>query len=267
MQVDKKTRQRRSNEDFYQSFSKRFDRVECRVFSILLLVIFTYFFLPYSMATINALLAPSDYLLAYLYFIPTGLLVLSIAAFAKIERQPLTPRVLGFTLPMPRDARSFIIAFAVAGIGILTFLAYFKSRGIDIHLLSPYTVLDIPRLQAAIANGNLRDLFLNSIPHIVATLITAPFIEEIYFSGLVFATLRNRLGFVLGLVIAAALFALHHAYADPFRDGQLLAFGILFVSEALSFVLYQTTRSLYPSIAYHFLRNLAVLFMELSALV
>ncbi|MFT5378139.1 MAG: membrane protease YdiL (CAAX protease family), partial [Candidatus Latescibacterota bacterium] len=98
-------------------------------------------------------------------------------------------------------------------------------------------------------------------------LITAPFIEEIYFSGLVFAALRNRLGFALGLVIAATLFALHHAYADPFRDGQLLAFGILFVSEALSFVLYQTTRSLYPSIAYHFLRNLAVLFMELSALV
>ncbi|MFT5374448.1 MAG: membrane protease YdiL (CAAX protease family), partial [Candidatus Latescibacterota bacterium] len=211
MQVDNRTKQRMSNEEFYQSFSKRFESVRCRVFSILLLIIFTYFFLPYSINIINTLMAPSDYLLAYLYFIPTGLLVLSIVAFAKIERQRLTRRTLGLTLPMPRDAKLFILSFAVAGIGILSFLAYFKSRGIDIHLLSPYTVLDIPRLQTALTNGDLRDLCLNSIPHIVAVLITAPFIEEIYFSGLVFAALRNRLGFALGLVIAATLFALHHA--------------------------------------------------------
>ncbi len=255
-----------ANEEFYNSFAKRFENIKCRVFSILLLFVFTYLFIPYSIDTINNLMAPSDFLLTYLYSIPTGLLFLTIIIFAKIERQDLTRRTLGLTLPISRDTKTVLFSFVAACISILGFLAYFKFRGVDIHLINPYTVLDIPRLQTALANGDWRDLFLNSFPHIIAVLITAPIIEEIYFSGLVFAALRNRWGFVLGLVITSALFAIHHASADPFREGQLLAFGILFISEALSFVFYQSTRSLYPSIAYHFLRNLIVSFVELSAL-
>jgi len=267
MQIGKRVVRPIVDEEFYKSLAKRFEGVQCRVTSIFLLVATTYFFLPYSISTIRSLMSPSDYLLAYLYSIPTGLLVLILIAFAKIERQSLTRRTLGLSLPMPRDAGQFIIIFAAAGIGILAFFAYFKYRGVDIHLINLYSALDMPRLQTALANGDLRELFLNSIPHVIAVLITAPIIEEIYFSGLVFATLRNRLGFVAGLVIASALFSLHHAYADPFREGQLLTFSVLFASQALSFVLYQTTRSLYPSIAYHFMRNLVVAFVELSALV
>jgi membrane protease YdiL (CAAX protease family) len=267
MQIKMKTKQHMSNEEFYKSFSKHFEGVQCRVVSIFLLVAITYFFLPYSISTIRSLVGSSDYLLSYLYSIPTGLLVLILITFTKIEQQSLTRRTLGLALPMPRDAKILIITLAVASTGILVFLAYFKLRGVDIHLINPYSALDMPRLRTALANGDLRELFLNSIPHVIAVLFTAPIIEEIYFSGLVFATLRNRLGFVAGLAIASALFSLHHAYADPFREGQLLTFSVLFASQALSFALYQTTRSLYPSIAYHFLRNLVVLFVELSALV
>ena len=266
MQTSRKTILSTADEEFYQSFTKRFENVQCGVFSILLLAIFTYFLIPYSMDVINALLAPSSYLQVYLYSIPKGLLVLIIIVFTKIKRQRLTQRSLGLTLPVSREARFLLITFAAAGTGILAFLSYFKSSGVDIHLISPYSALDIHHLQMALADGDFRYFLLNSAPLLITALITAPIVEEIYFSGLLFATLRNRLGLVAGLVISSALFALHHAYADPFREGQLLTFSILFASQALSFLFYQTTRSLYHSIAYHFVRNLTVAFVELSAL-
>lgn len=267
MLAELKTRRYALEQELYNSFSKPFERVRCRASSILLLAIFTYFLVPYSINFINTLYATSDYLLVYLYAIPTGLLVLSIVGFAKIEKLELRRRTLGLSTPMPREAKLYIGSFAVVGIGILAFLAYFKFRGVDIHLISPYPVLDIPQLRAAWADANSLYVLINLVPHLAAVLLIAPIIEEVYFTGLVFAALRNHMGFVLGLGISAALFAIHHAYADPFSGGQLFAFGILFCSEALSFVLYQTTRSLYPSIAYHFLRNLVVAFVELSALV
>ena len=191
-----------------------------------------------------------------------------VAAFAKIEKQDLTCQTLGLSLQIPKESKQlvafFIFVFSIAGVGILAFYSFMKFRGIDIHLITSYPVL-IPWIEEADIEGKLRNLLLLIIPYSVLVLLIAPFIEEAYFTGLIFPALRNRLGFVFSSTLTAFLFTYHHY--SPFSEGQLTAFVVMFISQSLSFFLYQFTRSLYPSIVFHSLRNMSILSLEFSALI
>ncbi len=251
----------------YEVFSRKFESIQCRTFSIVLLAILMFFLFPYTVDTISTTFASSDYRRILSCTVSYALLIMVVAAFAKIEKQDLTAQTLGLSLQIPKEAKKLVVTyvflFLITGVGILAFFFYMKLfRGIDIHLINPSPLL-IPWTEEADWDEKLHTIFFSIIPHSVSVLLFAPFIEEAYFTGLIFPALRNRLGFVLGLTLTACLFSYHHY--SPFSEGQLGKFVVIFMTQSISCFLYQLTRSLYPSIAFHFLRNMSVLSLELSA--
>ena len=252
----------------YSVFARKFENIRCRMFSIFLLAIFMFFFFRYTVDTILNLFALSDYLLVLLCTIPYVLLILIVVAFSKIEKQDLNTQTLGLSIQIPRESKKFVLKFnfllLISGVSVLAFFLYMKLQGIDIHLINPNPILT-PWTEEADWDEKSRTIFLLIIPHSVRVLLIAPVIEEAYFTGLIFPALRNRLGFVLGFTITAFIFSYHHY--SPFSEEHLREFIVTFMTQSLSFFLYQGTRSLYPSIIYHFIRNMSVLALELSAFI
>lgn len=91
---------------------------------------------------------------------------------------------------------------------------------------------------------------LEIVGSLVGGVVIAPLVEEIAFRGLLYATLRRRLSWVLAASVSAAVFALLHGYgvagfASVFGSGVLWAWG------------YERTRSLLPGILAHAANNLS----------
>jgi membrane protease YdiL (CAAX protease family) len=81
-----------------------------------------------------------------------------------------------------------------------------------------------------------------------ALAVSAPVVEEIFFRGLLYRALRNRLNVAYAAVIAGVLFGLVHASTYPLDTlPPKVVFGVL------ACLLYEYTGSLYPSIALHML--------------
>lgn len=256
---------------FTRMLSLPFGHVHGRATSALLLCASTYFLLPQLRLSVQRAFALSDYAVVFQNAFPFALFLLSLLAFAHLERLPLTPRTLGLSFDMPRERRNSVLLYVgimvLGGLCIALFLGYFKQMGVPIHRISTYIGQEASPLHAIAGAGAGRTFLLDILPHSIGVLVLAPIIEEVYITGVVFPALRNKMGFVAGAGIAASAFALFHASANPFTGGQWLPFAIIAVGQVASFTLYQGTRSLYPSIASHALRNFAVLFVELSALV
>jgi membrane protease YdiL (CAAX protease family) len=78
--------------------------------------------------------------------------------------------------------------------------------------------------------------------------VWAPVVEEITFRGLLFATLRTRMGLLPAAALSAAVFALPHDYGV---GGSLSVFwsGLIWA------VAYERTKSLLPGILAHAANN------------
>ena len=79
----------------------------------------------------------------------------------------------------------------------------------------------------------------------------APLFEEIFFRGLIYAALRRRFGIGLSALLSAVIFALVHAYSPA-------AFVTVAAGAAVSALVYERTRSLWPSILAHAFNNALV---------
>ncbi len=80
----------------------------------------------------------------------------------------------------------------------------------------------------------------------VAAAVSAPVVEEIFFRGLLYRSLRNRLGVARAALLAGALFGLVHITGYPLITLPIKAgFGVL------ACLLYERTGSLLPGIALH----------------
>ncbi len=86
---------------------------------------------------------------------------------------------------------------------------------------------------------------------LLATVVVAPLFEEVIFRGLLFGSLRGRLGPWPAAVLSALLFGLAHGYGAT-------GFASVFVSGVLWAWAYERTGSLLPAIAAHALNNAAV---------
>jgi membrane protease YdiL (CAAX protease family) len=76
--------------------------------------------------------------------------------------------------------------------------------------------------------------------------LTAPVVEEIFFRGLLYRTLRNRMSVVSAALIAGLLFGAIHGMAYPLNSlPPRMVFGMI------ACLLYERTGSLYPSMALH----------------
>jgi membrane protease YdiL (CAAX protease family) len=81
--------------------------------------------------------------------------------------------------------------------------------------------------------------------------IVAPFVEEVFFRGFVFAGLRRKWGWPKAAVASAALFALAHV--APTSILPIFVLGLIFA------FLYQTSGSIWPGILMHILTNAVAL--------
>ena len=83
---------------------------------------------------------------------------------------------------------------------------------------------------------------------LLGTVVFAPVLEEIVFRGLLYATLRRRLGWPLAAVLSATVFAAAHGYG-------MAGFASVFASGLMWAVAYEKTGSLLPGMAAHAANN------------
>jgi membrane protease YdiL (CAAX protease family) len=83
---------------------------------------------------------------------------------------------------------------------------------------------------------------------VVAMVVCAPLIEETLFRGLLYGSLRTRLGMWPSALVSAALFSLAHGYSG-------LGTVTLFLGAVLWALVYESTRSLLPTLLDHATNN------------
>ena len=86
---------------------------------------------------------------------------------------------------------------------------------------------------------------------VFVTVVLAPVFEELIFRGVLYGSLRARLGVWPSIFISALVFALAHGYST-------VGFGSVFLSGALWAWSYERTRSLLPGTIAHVANNAAV---------
>lgn len=152
------------------------------------------------------------------------------------ERRSFIWQALGF--------RRFDVGSALAFIFVL-FLAFY-----GINLLYQYllTALHL-NLQTndQLILQNAKTAPLTTYATLIASVIIAPFCEEIFFRGFVFMGLLNALPLGAAIVLSALIFAVAHADVG--------SFAVLFIiGLALAFLRWRT-RSIWPSMILHLLNN------------
>jgi hypothetical protein len=85
---------------------------------------------------------------------------------------------------------------------------------------------------------------------LLGTVLFAPVLEEIVFRGLLYGTLRRRLGWPVAAVLSAAVFAAAHGYG-------VAGFGSVFASGVMWAVAYEKTGSVLPGMAAHAANNVS----------
>jgi membrane protease YdiL (CAAX protease family) len=85
---------------------------------------------------------------------------------------------------------------------------------------------------------------------LLGTIVFAPVFEEIVFRGLLYGTLRRRLGWPVAAALSAVVFAAAHGYGAA-------GFASVFASGVLWAVAYERTGSVLPGIAAHAANNLS----------
>ena len=82
----------------------------------------------------------------------------------------------------------------------------------------------------------------------------APVVEETFFRGIVFRSIRDRRGFWLAAVISGVIFGLAHWVPSPWQDAVLLQSIMVFTGIALAWI-YERRGSLLANIAAHMAFN------------
>ena len=88
------------------------------------------------------------------------------------------------------------------------------------------------------------------IAGLLGTIVFAPLLEEIVFRGLLYGTLRRRLGWPAAAVLSALVFAAAHGYG-------VAGFGSVFASGIMWAVAYEKTGSLLPGMTAHAANNVS----------
>jgi membrane protease YdiL (CAAX protease family) len=125
------------------------------------------------------------------------------------------------------------------GLVVLALIAYAFIAGLWVAVVHPHA-----------GAGALADVknqsTINVVLAIVALAVSAPVVEEIFFRGLLYRSLRNRLSILPAALIAGALFGLVHITSYPLDTLPVkAAFGVI------ACLLYERTGSLLPGIALH----------------
>jgi membrane protease YdiL (CAAX protease family) len=153
-----------------------------------------------------------------------------LVALVPLYRQHrLRPRDLGLRRTSPAQAVGLVVA-CVIGIGIVNAIWF---QGV---LSKPATSLGVTLHENAAAK----------IVTGFGLAVSAPIVEEIFFRGLLYRALRNRLRVIPAALVAGFVFGAVHGTTYPLDTlPPKMVFGVL------ACLLYEQTGSLYPSMALH----------------
>jgi membrane protease YdiL (CAAX protease family) len=125
------------------------------------------------------------------------------------------------------------------GLVILAFVAYVLVAGLWVAVVHPRGGVN------ALANVK-HESTINVALTVFQMAVTAPVVEEIFFRGLLYRSLRNRLSITSAALIAGAMFGLVHITSYPLDTLPVkAAFGVI------ACLLYERTGSLLPGIGLH----------------
>jgi membrane protease YdiL (CAAX protease family) len=89
---------------------------------------------------------------------------------------------------------------------------------------------------------------------VVLAVAIAPVVEELFFRGMLFRSIRDRWGFPIGAVASAVAFGLVHYVPSPWRDAALLQSIMMFTGFALAWI-YERRGSIAANMATHMTFN------------
>jgi membrane protease YdiL (CAAX protease family) len=93
------------------------------------------------------------------------------------------------------------------------------------------------------------------VASVVLAVVIAPVVEETYFRGILFRSIRDRHGFWPGALISGAIFGLVHWVPAPWQDAVLLQSIMVFTGIALAWI-YERRGTLLANVAAHMAFNL-----------
>lgn len=160
-----------------------------------------------------------------------------------VRRRGVHWRDLGLTAPRPAWALPILLLILLFVIGSTLILV---AATLIVELLGSVASIVI---EDSVPSGG-------PIPIAVAiltSLLLAPFAEELFFRGVLYQALRQRMGVVLATAGSALLFTLAHARSTTAPEALLL--GVVLA------MMFERTDSLYPSMCVHALYNGAILLL------
>ena len=92
------------------------------------------------------------------------------------------------------------------------------------------------------------------VASVILAVLIAPVVEETYFRGIPFRSIRDRHGFWPGALISGVLFGLVHWVPSPWQDAVLLQTIMVFTGIALAWI-YERRGSLLANVAAHMAFN------------
>ncbi len=85
---------------------------------------------------------------------------------------------------------------------------------------------------------------------VTAAVVAAPMMEELFFRGCLFRSIRDRRGFALAALVSSIVFGLFHLEAGPARDVVLLQTALMFVGLGFAGVYERRGRLLASAVAH-----------------
>jgi membrane protease YdiL (CAAX protease family) len=127
-------------------------------------------------------------------------------------------------------------SIALAAVGLVVYALVAGLWVAVVHPHSPANALADVKNQSTI----------NVVLAVVAISLSAPIVEEIFFRGLLYRSLRNRLSILPAVLVGGVLFGLAHITSYPLATLPIkAAFGVI------ACLLYERTGSLLPGIGLH----------------
>ena len=172
----------------------------------------------------------------------TRLLVQSLLAVSLVAVAFLMVRPGQFALPAELGLRRPLIGpFKLAALAYLAYIACAIAIAVVLQPEQEDVTEELGYGESAIADVVVGILIVG----------VAPFTEELFFRGFMFAGLRRNLPFAAAAIVSAGVWGLFH-YTGPGTWGvvvQLAAFGVILAW------LYERTGSLWPTVAVHAINN------------
>jgi membrane protease YdiL (CAAX protease family) len=172
------------------------------------------------------------------------------------RRHPGWVRALGVPA---KGARLRAIAWG-AGMGVLLYPTIAIVIGIPFSLLleaiSGEQATTPDQLPAELSVGG-------QVLAVVLAVFAAPLMEELFYRGVLFRSIRDRHGFWVGALISAVVFGAVHYVASPWQDALLLQSVMVFTGFAFAWI-YERGGTIVGSIAAHTVFNMIGVTLILS---